>query len=198
MPDAKNPAVDIYLGGLTKWAAELGKLRDIALGCGLGLDDDLKWGKPCYSFGDGNVAILQPFKDYCALLFVKGALLTDPQYILIQQTTNVQAARQLRFTDAAQIERQAPVIANYVREAVEIEKSGREVEMKKTEDFAVPEEFQNRLGADAKLKTAFEALTPGRRRAYLMHFAQPKQAKTREARIEKCVPQIMAGRGLDE
>jgi uncharacterized protein YdeI (YjbR/CyaY-like superfamily) len=180
------------------WAAELAALRALVLEAGL--TEECKWGVPCYTFGDdekrGNVVIIHSFKEYCALLFFKGVLLKDPKGILIQQTENVQGARQLRFTDVREIVALKATIKAYLQEAIAVEKAGLKVSMKPTAEFAMPEEFQAKLDASPDLKTAFEALTPGRQRAYLLHFAAAKQSKTREARIEKCTPQILNGKGL--
>ena len=190
----KNPKVNWCFRGETKWRKELEKLRAIVLGCSL--TEELKWGKPCYTFQESNVVIIQGFKEYCALLFGKGALLKDPKGILIQQTENVQAARQLRFTKVREITKIAPVIKAYVKEAIEVEKAGLEVTYKKTSEFKVPEELQNRFDEDLAFKKAFNALTPGRQRGYLLHFSAAKQSKTRESRIEKWMPQILKGKGL--
>ena len=179
-------------------AAELAALRALVLEAGL--TEECKWGVPCYTFGDdekrGNVVIIHSFKEYCALLFFKGVLLKDPKGILIQQTENVQGARQLRFTDVREIVALKATIKAYLQEAIAVEKAGLKVSMKPTAEFAMPEEVQAKLDASPDLKTAFEALTPGRQRAYLLHFAAAKQSKTREARIEKCTPQILNGKGL--
>src|SRR5579862_3728156 len=185
----KNPKVDFFFSKATKWRKEYEKLRSIVLDSGL--TEELKWGVPCYTFQKGNVVLIHGFKDYCAILFPKGALLADPKGILIQQTENVQAARQVRFTTAQEIAKLAPVLKAYLRQAIELEKSGAKVPLKKTSEFKMPEEFEKQLAKSKTLKTAFEGLTPGRQRAYLLHFAQPKQAKTREARVEKCMPQIL-------
>lgn len=171
-------------------------LRKIILGCGL--NEEMKWGKPCYAFEGSNIVIIQGFKEYCALLFFKGALLKDPSRILIQQTENVQAARQVRFTNVQQITGLEPVLKAYIREAIEAEKAGLKVTLKKTSEFAVPEEFQKQLRERPDLKRAFAALTPGRQRGYLLFFSAPKQSKTREARIEKCVLRILSGKGLND
>jgi uncharacterized protein YdeI (YjbR/CyaY-like superfamily) len=189
-----NPKVDFYFNKAKKWQEELAHLRMIVLDCGL--TEELKWGVPCYTLQKSNVVLIHDFKEYCALLFVKGALLKDPNNILIQQTENVQAARQIRFTKVQEIVEMEPVLKAYIQEAIEVEKAGLKVEFKKPTEFAVAEEFQNKLDELPALKTAFEALTPGRQRAYLLHFSQPKQAKTREARVEKCMPQILDGKGL--
>ena len=191
-----NPQVDEYLRKAKKWQEESKKLRRIILDCGL--TEESKWGKPCYTFGNSNVVIIQGFKEYCALLFCKGALLKDANRILIQQTENVQAARQIRFTNVPEIAEMEPIVKAYIHEAIEVEKAGLEVNYKNTSEFAVPEELQTKLDAIPALKKAFEALTPGRRRAYLLYFAAPKQSKTRESRIEKCVPQILKGQGLND
>jgi uncharacterized protein YdeI (YjbR/CyaY-like superfamily) len=180
------------------WAAELAALRALVLEAGL--TEECKWGVPCYTFGDdekrGNVVIIHSFKEYCALLFFKGALLKDPKGILIQQTENVQGARQLRFTDVREITKLKTTIKAYLQEAIAVEKAGLKVDMKATAEFTMPEEFRAKLDESPSLKTAFEALTPGRQRGYLLHFAAAKQSKTREARIEKCTPQILVGKGL--
>lgn len=191
-----NPKVDAYFERQENWRAQSQALRKIVLDCGL--TEELKWGEPCYTVDGGNVIIIHGFKEYCALLFFKGALMKDPNTILIRQTENVQGARQIRFTDLAEIDRMTDILAAYVREAVAVEKAGLKVEYRKTEEFPVPDEFQARLDAEPELKTAFEALTPGRQRAYLLNFAAPKQAKTREARIEKCLSRILEGKGLHD
>jgi uncharacterized protein YdeI (YjbR/CyaY-like superfamily) len=190
----KNPKVDWYFKKAGKWRKESEKLRAIVLGCPL--TEELKWGKPCYTFKNSNVVIIQGFKEYCALLFGKGVLLKDPKGILIQQTENVQAARQLRFTDVREITKMAPTIKAYIKEAIEVEKAGLEVEYKKTSEFKVSEELQNRFTEDLSFKKAFDALTPGRQRGYLLYFSAAKQSKTREARIEKFAPKILKGKGL--
>ncbi|MBI9050105.1 MAG: YdeI family protein [Anaerolineaceae bacterium] len=191
-----NPKVDVFISNAKQWQDEFIKLRSIILDCGL--TEELKWGKPCYAFEEKNIVIIQGFKEYCALLFVKGALLKDPQHILITQTENVQAARQLRFTNTQQIIEIEPVLKAYVLEAIEAEKSGLKVEYKKTTEFNMPEEFQEILDEMPDLQTAFDALTPGRQRAYLLHFSAPKQSKTRTARVEKHIQQIFAGNGLND
>jgi uncharacterized protein YdeI (YjbR/CyaY-like superfamily) len=191
-----NPKVDAYLQRADKWREEFEKLRAIALDCDL--TEELKWGEPCYQLDGKNVVLMHGFKDYCAYLFFKGALMKDPNGILIQQTENVQSARQIRFTNSGEIVQLQPVLKAYILEAIEVERAGLKVEMKKTDEFAMPDEFKARLDEDAKLKQAFEALTPGRQRAYLLHFAQPKQGKTREARIDKATPDILAGKGLND
>lgn len=197
MADAiTNPKVDAYYERQENWRAQSQALRKIVLDCGL--TEELKWGEPCYTVDGGNVIIIHGFKEYCALLFFKGALMKDPNTILIRQTENVQGARQIRFTDLAEIDRMTDILAAYVLEAVAVEKAGLKVEYRKTEEFPVPDEFQARLDAEPELKIAFEALTPGRQRAYLLNFAAPKQAKTREARIEKCLSRILEGKGLHD
>jgi len=191
-----NPKVDWFFNKDTRWREEYNHLRMIALDCGL--TEQLKWGCPCYSLQSGNIVLIHGFKDYCAFLFFKGALLSDIQGILIQQTEHVQSARQVRFTNVEQIANLATVLKTYIYEAIEVEKAGLKVELKKTSDFAVPAEFQGKLDHIPPLKTAFEALTPGRQRGYLFHFSQPKQSKTREARIEKYIPKILSGKGLED
>jgi len=193
---ATNPKVDAYFSRRDSWQEEFARLRGILLDTGL--TEDLKWGEPCYTLDGANVVLIHGFKDYCALLFFKGALMTDTAGVLIQQTKNVQAARQIRFTSADQISGMQNMLKAYVAEAAEIERSGAKVDFKGTDAFAVPEEFQARIDSTPALKSAFEALTPGRQRAYLLHFAQPKQAKTRESRIDKAMPQILAGKGLND
>ncbi len=188
--------VDQLIQNLKQWQPEFKALRRIALDSGL--DEAIKWRLPCYSYDNGNVAIIQKFKDYCALMFFKGALLKDPQHILVKISESTQAARQVRFTDVKQIEELAPVLKDYLREAIDVEKSGLEVELKKTSDYEVPEEFKIKLDADPKLKKAFKALTPGRQRAYLFYFASAKQSKTRTDRVEKYIPQILAGKGMND
>ena len=172
------------------------KLRTIVLDCGL--TEELKWGHPCYTLDKKNVVLMHGFKDYCALLFMKGALLADPKGILVHQTENVQSARQIRFSNLREIVKLKSVLKAYIHEAIEVEKSGLKVKLKKTAEFTMPDEFQDKLAGNRALKTAFEALTPGRQRGYLLHFSSAKQSKTREARIEKCVPQILEGKGLDD
>ncbi|HOY07228.1 MAG TPA: YdeI family protein [Saprospiraceae bacterium] len=191
-----NPKVDFFFNKAQNWHEELEQLRMIVLDCGL--TEELKWGVPCYTFEERNIVLIHAFKDYCALLFFKGALLNDAHGILIQQTENVQAARQIRFTGVRQIRDLETVVKTYIYEAIEVEKAGLEVPLKKTSEFSMPEEFQKKLDELPALKTAFEALTPGRQRAYLLHFSAPKQAKTREARIEKSMEQIMEGKGLND
>jgi uncharacterized protein YdeI (YjbR/CyaY-like superfamily) len=190
----KNPEVDKFLREEEAWREEFTKLRSIILDCGL--TEELKWGKPCYSFQGSNIVLIHGFKEYCAILFTKGALLKDPKGILIQQTKNVQAARQVRFTNVGQVVKLVSTLKAYIREAIEAEKAGLKVTYKKTSEFAMPEEFRNKLAQDSALKTAFEALTPGRQRGYLLYFSGAKQSQTREARIEKCIPLIFDGMGL--
>lgn len=194
--NATNPKVDFFFNKAEKWREEYEKLRTIILDCGL--TEELKWGNPCYSFNGGNIVLIHGFKEYCALLFFKGALLNDANGILIQQTENVQSPRQVRFTNLLQITELEPVLKAYIYEAIEVEKAGLKVTLKQTSEFPMPDEFQSKLDHIPALKTAFEALTPGRQRAYLLHFAAAKQSKTREARIEKYMPQIMAGKGLND
>jgi uncharacterized protein YdeI (YjbR/CyaY-like superfamily) len=191
-----NPKVDGYLRRAKKWQQESKKLRTIILDCGL--TEELKWGKPCYTFQNSNIVIIQGFKEFCALLFCKGVLLKDPNGILIQQTENVQAARQIRFTNVRQIVEMEPVLKAYIQEAIEVEKAGLKVTFKKTSEFAVPEEFQKKLDEIPALKAAFDSLTPGRQRGYVLYFSAPKQSKTRESRVEKCMQQILKGKGLDD
>jgi uncharacterized protein YdeI (YjbR/CyaY-like superfamily) len=191
-----NPKVDFYFSKAGKWQEELEQLRTIALDCQL--IEELKWGTPCYTHQKKNIVLIHDFKDYCAFLFFKGALLKDAEGILIQQSENVQAARQIRFTSLKEIVELKSTLKAYIYEAIEIEKAGLKVELKKTSDFPVSEEFQKQLDEDSKLRKAFEALTPGRQRAYLLHFSQPKQIKTREARVEKSIPQILEGKGLND
>lgn len=191
---AKNPRVDVFLSKVDNWQKEYAKLRKIVLACGL--TEELKWGQPCYTDEGKNVLLIHGFKEYCALLFMKGALMKDPKGILIQQTPNVQSGRQIRFTSLAEITKMEPVLTSYIREAIKVEKAGLKVNHKETAEFEVAEEFQKKLDKSAALRKAFTSLTPGRQRAYLLHFSAPKQAKTREARIEKCIPQILKGKGL--
>jgi uncharacterized protein YdeI (YjbR/CyaY-like superfamily) len=191
-----NAKVDAYIAKAKNWQEEFEKLREIALDCPL--TEDFKWGHPCYTHEDANIVLIHGFKEYCALLFFKGVLLKDPKGILITQTENTQTARQLRFTNAAEISRLKSTIKTYIREAIAVEKSGIKVSKKETADFAVAEEFQRQLDAMSALRAAFEALTPGRQRAYLLHFSGAKLSKTREARVEKCIPLILDGLGLDD
>jgi len=191
-----NPKVDAFLKRGTPWRAEFEELREILLACGL--TEELKWRQPCYQLDGKNVALIHGFKEYCAILFHKGSLLEDPKGVLIQQTRNVQAARQIRFTSVEEVTKLAKTVKAYVRQAIAIERAGRKVPFKKTEDFELPEEFASKLAKNAKLKAAFARLTPGRQRSYIFHFSQPKLSKTREARVEKNIPRILEGLGLDD
>ena len=191
-----NPKVDRYLRKAKKWQKELAKLRTIILDCEL--TEELKWGCPCYTFQKSNIVLIHGFKEYCALLFFKGALLKDANGILIQQTENVQAARQIRFTNVREIVKMETILKAYIHEAIEVEKAGLKVNYKKTSEFKIPEEFQKKLDESPALKTAFDALTPGRQRGYLFYFSQPKQSKTRESRVEKHMRQILNGKGLND
>ena len=191
-----NPKVDWFFNKETKWQKEYEKLRTIVLGCDL--TEELKWGCPCYVYQKSNIVLIHGFKEYCALLFFKGALLKDKKKILIQQTENVQAARQVRFTNVKEIDKIKTALKAYIYEAVAVEEAGVKVAYKKTSEYKVPEEFEKKLDKNRTLKTAFEKLTPGRQRAYLFYFSQAKQSKTRESRIEKCMPQILEGKGIDD
>ena len=191
-----NPKVDWFFEKAEQWKGEYKLLRSILLQCGL--QEELKWGCPCYTFQKHNVVLIHGFKEYCALLFHKGALLKDTEGILIQQTENVQAARQIRFTNAAEIVEMTPALMADVYEAIEVERAGLTVPFKKTREFPMPEEFQQELDSNAGLKEAFEGLTPGRQRGYLLYFSAPKQSKTRTSRVEKWMPQIMEGKGLND
>ena len=191
-----NPKVDFFFSKAKKWKEEFERLRAIVLDCGL--SEELKWGKPCYTFQKSNIVLIHGFKDYCAPLFFKGALLKDAKGILVQQTENVQAARQVRFTNVREIVKMEPVLKAYIKEAIEVERAGLNVTYKKTSEFKVPEEFQNKLDEIPALKAAFDALTPGRQRGYLLYFSAAKQSKTRESRVEKWMQQILSGKGLDD
>ncbi|MGN6423801.1 MAG: YdeI/OmpD-associated family protein [Asticcacaulis sp.] len=191
-----NPKVDAWMAREKAWPAECAALREVAQASGL--TEDFKWGQPCYTLDGRNIVLIHGFKDYCALLFFKGALMKDPKGLLIRQTDNVQSVRQIRFTDLAQIEALRDDLKAYIEDAIAVETSGAKVERKATEQFPMPEELAARLDADFALKTAFHALTPGRQRGYLLHIASAKQAKTRESRIDKCAPRILAGKGLDD
>jgi uncharacterized protein YdeI (YjbR/CyaY-like superfamily) len=191
-----NSKVDFYFTKAKKWQEEIELLRMIVLDCGL--TEELKWGCPCYTLKKGNIVLIHVFKEYCALLFFKGALLNDAKSILIQQTEHVQAARQIRFTNLKEIVKMTPTLKAYIYEAIEVEKAGLKVELKKTSEFEVPAEFQNKLDKNPALKKAFHALTPGRQRAYLFYFSAAKLSKTRESRVEKCMHQILNGKGLDD
>ena len=191
-----NPKVDWFFDKDTKWQAEYKHLRNIVLEWGL--TEELKWGCPCYTFKGTNIVLIHGFKEYCAYLFHKGVLLKDTEKILIQQTENVQSARQIRFTSLEEITEKETILKAYIYEAIEVEKAGLKVELKKTKEFNMPEEFQKALDENPDLKTAFETLTPGRQRGYLLYFSQPKQSKTRESRIEKCTQRIFEGKGLND
>ncbi|GAA4466937.1 YdeI family protein [Nemorincola caseinilytica] len=191
-----NAKVNFFFDKATQWQEELRALRKIALDSGL--EEELKWGCPCYTRQKGNVVLIHAFKEYCALLFFKGALMPDPDGILIQQTKNVQAARQMRFTNVKEIKKLAPAIKEYIREAIKVEQAGLKVALKKTAEFDMPEELQRELDKDADLKAAFHALTPGRQRAYMLHISSGKQVKTREARVQKYIPHILDGKGMDD
>ncbi|HEY6977575.1 MAG TPA: YdeI/OmpD-associated family protein [Chitinophagaceae bacterium] len=192
----KDPKVDFYFDKEKKWQKEIEKLRTVVLDCGL--TEELKWGCPCYTFQNSNIVLIHVFKEYCALLFFKGILLADANGILIQQTKNVQSARQIRFTNVLEIVKMEKILKAYIYEAIEVERAGLKVKLKKTSDYKMPEEFQNKLNKNTALKKAFNILTPGRQRAYIFYFSQPKQSKTREARVEKYIPQILDGKGLND
>lgn len=194
--NSTNPKVDFYFNKAQTWQKEIERLRLIALDCML--TEELKWGVPCYTFQNRNIVLIHVFKGYCAVLFFKGALLNDSNSILVQQTENVQATRQIRFTSIQEVVEMEPTLKAYIYEAIEVEKAGLKVDFKKTTEFNTPEEFQTKLDESPALKIAFDGLTPGRQRAYLLHFSQPKQAKTRESRIEKYIPQILDGQGLND
>ena len=191
-----NPKVDLFISKAKKWQDEFTKLRMIVLDCNL--TEELKWGVPCYTFQNSNIVLIHGFKEYCALLFFKGALIKDSNTILIRQTENVQASRQVRFTRVQEIVEMEKILKAYILEAIGVEKSGLKVNFIKKTEHIIPEEFQKELDETPTLKTAFNALTPGRQRAYILHFSAPKQSKTRESRIEKCIPQILNGKGLNE
>jgi len=191
-----NPKVDFFFSKSEKWQEELEKLRMIILDCQL--TEELKWGVPCYTFQKSNIVLIHEFKEYCAILFIKGVLLHDVHGLLIQQTENVQAARQIRFTNVREIVELEPILKTYIHEAIEMEKAGLKVNYKKATEFIVPEEFINKLEEVPGLQDAFDALTPGRQRAYILYFSAPKQSKTRESRIEKCMQQILNGKGLND
>ncbi|MGC4235411.1 MAG: YdeI/OmpD-associated family protein [Niabella sp.] len=192
-----NSKVNRFLDKATRWKEEMILLREIILDLNQ-LEEDYKWMHPCYTFNGKNVVLIHGFKEYCALLFHKGALLKDPKGILIRQTENVQSARQLRFTDINQIQKQKNIIKSYIKEAIEIERSGAKITLKQTSDYTVPEEFQKTLNENPNVKKAFLSLTPGRQRAYLFYFSQAKQSTTRQSRIEKHIPQILEGKGMDD
>jgi uncharacterized protein YdeI (YjbR/CyaY-like superfamily) len=191
-----NPKVDVYLSKAKKWQEELEKLRMIILDCQL--TEELKWGKPCYTFQKSNIIVIIGFKEYCALLFFKGALLNDANGILIKPGENTQAGRQIRFTNVREIVEMETILKAYIYEAIEVEKAGLKVNVKKNTELIIPEEFQNKLDEIPALKIAFDALTPGRQRAYNIYFSEPKQSKTRESRVEKCMQQILNGKGLND
>lgn len=191
-----NPKVDWYFGKAEKWKVESERLRAIILDCGL--SEELRWGKPCYTFQENNIVLIHGFKEYCALLFFKGVLLKDPKGILVQQTENVQAARQVRFTSVREIVGMESILKAYIKEAIEVDKAGLKVKLKKTSQFKMADEFRNKLDKSPALRKAFESLTPGRQRGYLLYFSAAKQAKTRELRVEKCTQQILKGKGLDD
>ena len=193
---SKNPKVDFFFNKAEKWKEEFRKLRTILLDSPLA--EELKWGVPCYTFQGKNIVLMHGFKEYSALLFVKGALLKDESGILVTQTENVQSARQVRFTSVQEIVTLEPLLKDYIHEAIEVEVSGLTVKYKKTTEFSMPEEFQNKLDKDPALQAAFESLTPGRQRGYLLYFSAPKQSKTRTARVEKYRQQILEGRGLND
>lgn len=191
-----NPKVDFFFNKATNWQEEYSELRMLVLDCGL--TEELKWGCPCYTLQKSNIVLIHGFKNYCALLFMQGAILKDAKRILVQQTKNVQSARQIRFTNIQEILKSKTTIKAYIKEAIEVDKAGLKVELKKTTEYKIPEEFQNVLDDMPELKTAFQALTPGRQRGYLLYFSAPKQVKTIEARIEKYLQQILDGKGLDD
>ncbi|MGC6589757.1 YdeI/OmpD-associated family protein [Paenibacillus sp. Dod16] len=192
----RNSKIDPYFNKLKKWKEEFKLLREIALDCGL--TEDFKWMHPCYTLDDKNIVLIHGFKDYCALLFHKGALLKDPHGILIQQTANVQAARQIRFTNVQEIDEMQLILKTYIDEAIEVEKAGLQVNYKKNTEYTIPEELESKFVDMPDLKAAFEALTPGRQRAYILHFSTPKQSKTRESRVEKYIAHILDGKGLND
>ena len=191
-----NPKVDAFLSKAKKWPEEFEKLRMIILDCQL--TEELKWGFPCYTFENRNIVLIHGFKEYCALLFFKGALLKDAKGILIIQSENVQASRQIRFTNVREIVKMEAILKAYIYEVIEVEKAGLKVKYKKITEFIIPEEFQNKLDKRPALKTAFDALTPGRQRAYILYFSAPKQSKTRDSRVEKCMQQILNRKGLND
>lgn len=193
---AMNPKVDFFFDKADQWQAEFEKLRTIILDCDL--TEELKWGCPCYTFEESNVVLIHGFKEYCALLFMKGALMQDPNGILVQQTENVQSARQIRFTALQEIVELEAVLKAYVADAVRVEKAGLKVEFKQPEDFPFPEELIDKLEEVPGLQDAFESLTPGRRRGYLLYFSKAKRSKTRQARIERYVPHILDGKGIND
>jgi uncharacterized protein YdeI (YjbR/CyaY-like superfamily) len=191
-----NPEIDLYLNKVKKWKTEFDKLRMIILDCQL--TEEMKWGCPCYTYQKSNIVLIHGFKEYCAILFFKGALLNDINDILIQQTENVKAGRQIRFTNIREITEMETILKNYIHEAIEVEKSGLKLNSNKNTELIFPEEFQNKLNENPAFKTAFDTLTPGRQRAYNLYFSAPKQSKTRESRVEKCIRQILNGKGLND
>ena len=191
-----NPKVDFFFNKEKTWKEEIEKLRTIILDCGL--TEELKWGCPCYTLESSNIVLIHTFKEYCAVLFFKGALLKDPDGVLVQQTANVQSARQIRFTSIREVSGAKALLKKYVLEAIKVEKAGLKVTFKKPAEFAMAEEFQERLGENAALRKAFEGLTPGRQRGYLLYFSSAKQSKTRHARVEKSIPDILKGKGLED
>jgi uncharacterized protein YdeI (YjbR/CyaY-like superfamily) len=195
MTDA-NPEIDTYLDEATRWQEEMRALREILLGCDL--TEEVKWGKPCYTAHGGNIVIMQPFKAHLSLMFFKGALLDDPEGVLRSQGENTQAALRMEFTSVEQVSRQSSTVESYVEEAIAVEEAGLEVPKKKVEDYEVPVEFEQRLQEDEAYRDAFEALTPGRQKSYLLHFSGAKRASTRERRIEKCRAKVLEGKGFRE
>jgi uncharacterized protein YdeI (YjbR/CyaY-like superfamily) len=191
-----NPKVDFFFSKAQQWQEEYKKLRMIILDCGL--NEEYKWMHPCYTFQESNIVLIHGFKEYCAILFIKGALLKDANGILIQQTENVQAGRQIRFTNVREIVKMEPILKAYIHEAIEVEKAGLKVNYKKASEYTIPKEFQNELDRNPALREAFYALTPGRQRAYIYYFSQPKLSKTRESRVEKCIDLILDGMGLND
>jgi uncharacterized protein YdeI (YjbR/CyaY-like superfamily) len=191
-----NPKIDFFFSKAKKWQEEFEKLRTIILDCEL--TEELKWGVPTYTFQKSNIALIHGFKEYCAILFIKGALLQDVHGLLIQQTENVQAARQIRFTNVREIVEMEPILKAYIHEAIEVEKAGLKVNYKKATEFIIPEELISKLEEVPGLQDAFDTLTPGRQRAYILYFSAPKQSKTRESRVEKCLQQILDGKGVND
>ncbi|OZB96173.1 YdeI family protein [Paenibacillus sp. XY044] len=196
MENKMNPKVDAYIGRATMWLEEMEKLREILLDCGL--TEELKWGKPCYASEGRNIVIIQGFKAYLALLFFKGYMLQDPQGILVKTGENTKVGRQIRFNDTKDIVELEPILKAYIAEAIEVEQSGVKVDIIQDTELEIPEELQHQLDENPALKAAFEALTPGRQRAYVLYFSAPKQSKTRVSRVEKCMQQILDGKGLNE
>jgi len=194
--DRMNPKIDAYLSKAEKWQDESREMRRILLDSQL--TEELKWGKPCYTLEKRNVAIIQGFKEYCAMMFFKGALLEDKEGLLIRPGKHTQAGRQIRFTNVREIVGMEAILKTYIQEAIEVERSGRKVKLKETSDFEIPDEFQAKLDEMPALKDAFRALTPGRQRAYIFYFSSAKQSKTRQSRVEKCIPKILAGKGLND